>query len=74
MYFLLQLEQSGVEIDDSVYNTYCDNVASPDEESPMHYRHFLLNTQDSNNILSIKESTNIISQGTTGLCSWKVIK
>lgn len=38
----------------------------------MYYKHFLMNHQELNHLLSIKESTNIISEGTTGLCSWNV--
>lgn len=70
LYF--QLEQSGVEIDDDIYNTYCEAIACPDEQTPMHFRHFVLIDGGESGILSIKESTNIISEGTTGLCSWKV--
>ncbi|XP_011503779.1 PREDICTED: protein FAM86D [Ceratosolen solmsi marchali] len=69
--FKWPLEQNNVEIDNDVYNAYCKNVVSPDEQSLMHYRHFLLNNQSENNLLSIKESTSIISQGTTGLYIWK---
>ncbi|XP_031788230.1 protein-lysine N-methyltransferase EEF2KMT [Nasonia vitripennis] len=69
--FINKLEQSGIEIDDDVYNTYCETIACPDEQASMHFRHFLLSNEGDSGILSIKESTNIISEGTTGLCSWK---
>lgn len=37
----------------------------------MHYRHFLMESGALNHI-TLKESTNLISNGSTGLCSWQV--
>lgn len=51
-----------------MYITYCNLISSTIKES-IHYRHFLIE----NDCVSIKESTHIISEGTTGLCSWQVI-
>ncbi|XP_058800460.1 protein-lysine N-methyltransferase EEF2KMT [Phymastichus coffea] len=68
--FINKLEESKQEINDDIYNTYCNTTACSDEYMAMHYRHFILNNQVTN-IISLKESTNIISEGTTGLCIWK---
>ncbi|XP_043602099.1 protein-lysine N-methyltransferase EEF2KMT [Bombus pyrosoma] len=65
-WLMKKIEDEGGEIYDSIYTTYCNLISSTIEES-IHYRHFLME----NNCISIKESTNIISEGTTGLCSWQ---
>lgn len=62
--------ESGNEIHDDLYITYCQLLSLPDDEA-MHYRHFLLEN-GTLNCITLKESTNLISQGTTGLCSWQV--
>lgn len=66
--FLIQIEEKDGEICDIMYITYCNLISSTIKES-IHYRHFLIE----NDCISIKESTNIISEGTTGLCSWQVV-
>ncbi|KAJ8686466.1 hypothetical protein QAD02_022260 [Eretmocerus hayati] len=67
-----KLEQNDLDIHEDVYNTYCALLSSPSEEaSSMHYRHFLFTNEYFFNLISIKESVSIISEGTTGLCSWK---
>ncbi|KOX67357.1 Protein FAM86A [Melipona quadrifasciata] len=65
-WLMKKIEDEGGEICDDIYTTYCNLMSSTVEES-VHYRHFLME----NNCISIKESTNIISKGTTGLCSWQ---
>ncbi|XP_020282379.1 protein-lysine N-methyltransferase EEF2KMT isoform X2 [Pseudomyrmex gracilis] len=64
-----KIEKSGNEIHDDLYIAYCRLVSISDEES-VHYRHFLIEN-GSLNCVTLKESTNIISNGTTGLCSWQ---
>lgn len=66
-----EIEERGEEMHDDMYSTYCKLIASTVDEST-HYRHFLVE----NGLLdyiTIQESTSIISQGTTGLCSWQVV-
>ncbi|KYQ47405.1 Protein FAM86A [Trachymyrmex zeteki] len=63
------IEESGNEIYDDLYAAYCRLISLPDEES-VHYRHFLIQN-GTLNCVTLKESTNLISQGTTGLCSWQ---
>lgn len=65
---LSQLEQNGDEIDDDVFVVYGNIVSLPQKD--VHYRHFL---QENGNLkhITIQESINIISQGTTGLCVWQ---
>lgn len=62
-----RLENDNEEINDELYEFFCSYLSAVD--SPMHYRHFLIN---SNQRVIIKESKSIISDGTTGLCSWQV--
>ncbi|XP_076757699.1 protein-lysine N-methyltransferase EEF2KMT isoform X2 [Xylocopa sonorina] len=61
-----KIEEEDGEIHDDIYTTYCNLISSMPDES-IHYRHFLIG----HHCISIKESTNIISEGTTGLCSWQ---
>lgn len=72
-FFLLlriQIEESGNEIHDDLYTAYCRLISLQDEESE-HYRHFLIEN-GTLSCITLKESTNLISKGTTGLCSWQV--
>ncbi|CAL7941877.1 unnamed protein product [Xylocopa violacea] len=61
-----KIEEEDGEIHDDIYATYCNLISSMSDES-VHYRHFLIG----HHYINIKESTNIISEGTTGLCSWQ---
>ncbi|XP_053976785.1 protein-lysine N-methyltransferase EEF2KMT isoform X1 [Hylaeus volcanicus] len=64
-----KIEERDGEIHDEIYAAYC-NLISLSLNEVIHYKHFLIDDQDSDYI-SIQESTNIISEGTTGLCSWQ---
>ncbi|CAK9810785.1 Protein-lysine N-methyltransferase EEF2KMT [Anthophora quadrimaculata] len=65
-WLMSKIEEEGGEIYDSIYTAYCKLISASIDES-IHYRHFLIQ----NECISIQESTNIISEGTTGLCSWQ---
>ncbi|KAL6258433.1 hypothetical protein P5V15_010389 [Pogonomyrmex californicus] len=64
-----KIEESGNEVHADLYNAYCRLISLPDGES-VHYRHFLIEN-GTLNCITLKESTNLISKGTTGLCSWQ---
>ncbi|KAG5310935.1 EF2KT methyltransferase, partial [Acromyrmex insinuator] len=64
-----KIEESGNEIHGDLYAAYCRLISLSNEES-VHYRHFLIQN-GTLNCVTLKESTNLISQGTTGLCSWQ---
>ncbi|XP_043471228.1 protein-lysine N-methyltransferase EEF2KMT [Leptopilina heterotoma] len=63
-----KLEENNDEVDNKLYDEYCKLISSKDEESSTHYRHFLI---EKNICITLEESTSIISQGTTGLCTWQ---
>ncbi|GFG35445.1 hypothetical protein Cfor_09103 [Coptotermes formosanus] len=65
---LFQLESHGQEILDELYVVYCCLQSGPNTASDTHYRHFVI---DHRSTITIKESSSLISQGTTGLCSWQ---
>jgi len=67
---LFQLESHGQEILDELYIVYCCLLSGPEAASSTHYRHFVM---DHSSTITIKESNSLISQGTTGLCSWQVL-
>ncbi|XP_029172139.1 protein-lysine N-methyltransferase EEF2KMT isoform X2 [Nylanderia fulva] len=67
--YMTKIEESGNEIHDDLYTAYCRLISLQDEES-VHYRHFLIEN-GTLNCITLKESTNLISKGTTGLCSWQ---
>uniref|UniRef100_A0A1B6DGU6 FAM86 N-terminal domain-containing protein n=1 Tax=Clastoptera arizonana TaxID=38151 RepID=A0A1B6DGU6_9HEMI len=63
-----QLEDRGVEVSAKVYTTYCGLLEYSNKEvEEFHYRHFMIDEY----IVTIKESSKIISHGTTGLCCWQ---
>jgi hypothetical protein len=68
---LFQLESHGQEILDELYVVYCCLQSGPNTASDTHYRHFVI---DHRSTITIKESSSLISQGTTGLCSWQVLR
>ncbi|XP_015176117.1 PREDICTED: protein-lysine N-methyltransferase EEF2KMT [Polistes dominula] len=63
-----ELESIGEEIYDDVYSLYCHFILFPGED--LHYRHFSQEHGDLE-FITIKESINIVSNGTTGLCVWQ---
>lgn len=66
---MFQLETRGIEVLDQVYSSYCALLQDPvNELEEFHYRHFVINDR----VITLRESAKIISQGTTGLCSWQV--
>ncbi|XP_072747570.1 protein-lysine N-methyltransferase EEF2KMT isoform X2 [Anoplolepis gracilipes] len=67
--FMAKIEASGNDIHDDLYTAYCRLISLQDEES-VHYRHFLVENATLS-CITLKESTNLISKGTTGLCSWQ---
>ena len=56
---------------DELYVVYCSLLSGPKAASGTHYRHFVIDHQST---ITIKESNSLISQGTTGLCSWQVLR
>lgn len=65
------LESDSIEVHDSLYELYVQLLNATDKSDPPKYvyKHFRLPT--ANHIVSIRESPNIISEGTTGLHSWQ---
>lgn len=70
------MENSGNEICDELYLKYVELIQKEPNEGPF-YKHYILgdsvNDQFIQSIITIQESTSIVSQGTTGLCTWQVI-
>jgi hypothetical protein len=67
---LLQLESHGQEVIESLYIVYCSFLSGSTIDFSSHYRHFVI---DHSVTVTIRESSKLISQGTTGLCSWQVL-
>lgn len=67
---LFQLESHGQEVLEALYIVYCSLLSGPTIDSNSHYRHFVI---DHSVTITIRESSKLISQGTTGLCSWQVL-
>ncbi|XP_076299116.1 protein-lysine N-methyltransferase EEF2KMT [Lasioglossum baleicum] len=65
-----KIEQEGGIVHDNLYTAYCDLISTSPSEL-IHYRHFLIKSDDVSDHITVQESTNIISEGTTGLCCWQ---
>lgn len=64
---------SGNEICDELYLKYVELIQKESNEGPF-YKHYILEKNiDDKPIITIQESTSIVSHGTTGLCTWQVI-
>nr|CAD7423060.1 unnamed protein product [Timema monikensis] len=47
-----------------------DQIIRRPEEDGTHYKHYLLSNYEAD-LITLKESCSLVSQGTTGLCSWQ---
>ncbi|XP_012277909.1 protein-lysine N-methyltransferase EEF2KMT isoform X2 [Orussus abietinus] len=66
-----KLERSCEELHDDIYDLYCTLLSYTESESQTHYQHYMIPRKGSVVRILLCESTNIISMGTTGLCSWQ---
>lgn len=67
------LEKYNSEIYDKIYEMLCElqTKSSSDNVGNFAYKHYVLNDSNHNGIITLKESTNFVMNGTTGLCSWQ---
>jgi thiamine phosphate synthase YjbQ (UPF0047 family) len=70
------MENDGNELCDELYLKYVELIQKESNEGPF-YKHYILKNNVDNeiveSIITIQESTSIVSHGTTGLCTWQVI-
>lgn len=64
-----RLEKQNAEIHDDLYATYGRLMAQPNQEKYF-YKHYVLGDLDYQ--ITLRESANLISEGTTGLRTWQV--
>uniref|UniRef100_A0A2S2R5Y1 FAM86 N-terminal domain-containing protein n=1 Tax=Sipha flava TaxID=143950 RepID=A0A2S2R5Y1_9HEMI len=69
-----QMENDGNELCDELYLKYVELIQKESNEGPF-YKHYILKNNVDNeiveSIITIQESTSIVSHGTTGLCTWQ---
>ncbi|XP_055638553.1 protein-lysine N-methyltransferase EEF2KMT [Toxorhynchites rutilus septentrionalis] len=68
------LNKMNVEQHDQVYEKYCNLLSSQsitEDQSGFSFKHYEI---PGNEVITLKESTAFISEGTTGLCSWQASK
>lgn len=65
------IEKYTSEVHDDLYNHFCDikNLQSSETEEKYAFKHFIYNNKGER--VTIKEATSLISNGTTGLCTWE---
>lgn len=70
------MENDGNESYDELYLKYVELIQKENNEGQF-YKHYILENNVNNkimeSIITIQESTSIVSHGTTGLCTWQVI-
>ncbi|XP_043283072.1 protein-lysine N-methyltransferase EEF2KMT [Venturia canescens] len=64
-------EKDGEEIYAKLYETLTSYMMLNDDADTTHYRQFLIKHGDSTERIILQESKNLISDGTTGLCTWQ---
>lgn len=72
---MFQKENGENELWDELYLKYIEVISKVSSEGPF-YKHYILGNVNSElfqSVITIQESTSIVSQGTTGLCTWQVI-
>ncbi|KAL4143675.1 hypothetical protein QTP88_005981 [Uroleucon formosanum] len=71
---IIQVENNGNELCDDLYLKYVELIQNESNEGPF-YKHYVLDnnisTELTESVITIQESTSIVSQGTTGLCTWQ---
>ncbi|XP_050435870.1 protein-lysine N-methyltransferase EEF2KMT [Adelges cooleyi] len=68
-----QMEKKENELCDEIYYKYIELIQKDPNEGPF-YKHYAFNSDETDeikSILTIQESTSIVSHGTTGLCTWQ---
>lgn len=68
-FFPAQLEERGVEVSEDLYSKFQELLQSPPPSSDFSFKHY---KAADDKFVTLKESTSIVSEGTTGLCSWQV--
>lgn len=63
------LESKNLEIHDAIYEHLCSLHATSLNEENFTFKHYVLPIFDTT--ISLKESSNFVCNGTTGLCSWQ---
>lgn len=67
-HIISHLEDAGVEIADGLYEAYTSLLSCQNEPHPFFYKTYLFpNCQER---IVIRETRNVVSNGTTGLCTW----
>lgn len=73
---IFQIENSGNEICEKLLLKYVELIQNESKVVGPFYKHYLLNenvcTELTKSVITIQESTSIVAQGTTGLCTWQV--
>ncbi|XP_077299942.1 protein-lysine N-methyltransferase EEF2KMT [Arctopsyche grandis] len=64
------LTEAQIEIHDDIYDTHCQVLLKDKLKNSYHYKHYKVSDDDSS-IISLKENSNLISDGTTGLHTWE---
>nr|XP_018918261.1 PREDICTED: protein-lysine N-methyltransferase EEF2KMT-like [Bemisia tabaci] len=67
-YIILTLEERGVEVSEDLYSKFQELLQSPPPSSDFSFKHYKV---ADDKFVTLKESTSIVSEGTTGLCSWQ---
>ncbi|XP_071452590.1 protein-lysine N-methyltransferase EEF2KMT-like isoform X2 [Hetaerina americana] len=66
-----KMEESNIEVCDEIYEAYCQLLGESGNPEfncqDKHFRHFILDR----GYISLRESTSIVSEGTTGLHAWQ---
>ncbi|XP_043658578.1 protein-lysine N-methyltransferase EEF2KMT [Drosophila teissieri] len=69
---LMHLLRDQEDVHDDIYSSLCgpvaDNKASTGSASTYAYKHYLL---EPGALITLRESTSFVAQGTTGLCTWE---
>lgn len=64
------MENDGIEVIDNIYEAYAELMSRQDDLSnrTVCFKNYII---DSDNYFILKESVNLVSNGTTGLCTWQ---
>jgi hypothetical protein len=71
------MENSENELCDELYLKYVELIQKESNKGPF-YKHYIIDNniiskELTESVITIQESTSIVSQGTTGLCTWQVV-
>lgn len=68
---IISILEKDTEVHDDFYSCLCELMKDEKNGNNWSYRHYLIDN-DVNNVITMKETKNVVVKGTTGMRTWEV--